>query len=56
MNLTSWILRKLSNDDNCTDLIEYVLIASLMILGVVATCDTLTTRISMEFTTIASRI
>jgi Flp pilus assembly pilin Flp len=56
MKCASWLLGYLSNDDNTTDLVEYVLIASVLVLGVVATCATLTERISMEFATIASRI
>ncbi len=42
MKLTSWLLRNLSTNDNSTDLVEYVLIASVLILGLVATCATLT--------------
>jgi Flp pilus assembly pilin Flp len=56
MKLTSWLLRNLSNDDYSTDMVEFVLIASVMVLGVVATCATLTERIGMEFNTIASHL
>jgi Flp pilus assembly pilin Flp len=56
MKLTSWLLRSLSNEDNSTDLIEYVLIASLLTLGVLATCGTLTNCISTEFSTIMSHL
>ncbi|MFZ0631551.1 MAG: hypothetical protein WA399_13645 [Acidobacteriaceae bacterium] len=56
MKLTSWLLRHLSNEDNSTDLLEYLLLAAVMFLGIVATCATLTERIGMEFATIASRL
>lgn len=56
MKLTSWFLRNLSSEDNRTDLVEYVLIASVVTLGVVATCGTLTYRISLAFNTIASHL
>ena len=56
MTLTSWFLQTMSNEDRCTDLIEYVLIATVLTLGVIATYGTLTYRIGMEFTSIASRI
>lgn len=56
MRLSSWFLRKLSNEDCRTDLLEYVLIASVITLGVVATCGAITERVAMEFSTIASRL
>ncbi len=56
MRLTSWLLQDLSNEDNSTDLLEYVLIASVMFLSLVATFATLTARIGMEFATIASHL
>lgn len=56
MKVTSWLLRSLSNDDNCTDLIEFVLIASVLLLGLVATFASLTERIGLEFSTIASHL
>lgn len=56
MKMTSWLLQNLSNEDNSTDFLEFVLIATVMLLGVVATCATLTERIGMEFTTIASHL
>jgi hypothetical protein len=56
MKLTSWLLRNLSNEDSKTDFLQYVLIASLLIFAVVATCATLTERIGMEMTTIASHL
>ncbi|HZZ40954.1 MAG TPA: hypothetical protein VFE06_17590 [Acidobacteriaceae bacterium] len=56
MKLPSWLLRSLSNDDNSTDALEYVLIASVMVLSLVATFAALTARIGMEFATIASHL
>jgi len=56
MKMTSWLLRNLSNEDNSTDLLEYVLIATVMVLGVVASFAALTERIGIEFATIASRL
>lgn len=56
MKMICRILRKMSANDSCTDLIEYVLIASVLMLGVVATCAPLTCRISMEFSSIASHL
>jgi Flp pilus assembly pilin Flp len=56
MKMSSWLLRNLSNEDCSTDLLEYVLIASVLLLALVATVATLTERIGMEFTTIASHL
>ncbi|HEX3660358.1 MAG TPA: hypothetical protein VHU89_02945 [Acidobacteriaceae bacterium] len=56
MKLISRILRRLSNNDSSTDLIEYMLIASVLTLSAVATIGALTCRISMEFSSIASHI
>lgn len=56
MKLSSWLLRNLSSDECRTDLLEYVLIASVITLGVVATCGAITERIAMEFSTIASHL
>ncbi len=56
MKVTTWLLRILSNEDNSTDLIEYVLIASLLAFGVFATCAPLVSRISVEFGSIASHL
>lgn len=56
MKMTSWLLRNLSNEDNATDFLEYVLIATVMVLGVLATCVTLTERIGLAFATIASHL
>lgn len=56
MKMTSWLLRNLSNEDCTTDLVEYVLVATVMVLGVVATLASLTARIGMEFSTIASHL
>lgn len=56
MKIPSWLLRNLSNEDDSTDFLEYVLIATMMVLGVLATCVTLTERIGMAFATIASHL
>ena len=56
MKQTSWLMRNLSNEDCTTDLVEYVLVATVMVLGVIATFATLTARIGMEFSTIASHL
>lgn len=56
MKLSSWLMQNLSNDDNRTDLIEFMLMGSVMLLGIIATCATLTERIGMEFATIASHL
>jgi Flp pilus assembly pilin Flp len=56
MKLTSWLLRVLSNEDNSTDLIEYVLIASVLLCGVLAVCGAVTSQIIGEFSSIASHM
>jgi Flp pilus assembly pilin Flp len=56
MKVTSWLLQSLSNDDNCTDLLEFVLMASVLLLGLVATFATVTERIGTAFSTIASHL
>lgn len=56
MRVASQILSNLSNEDRRTDLIEYLLVATVVTLGVVATFGAITARIGMEFSTIASHI
>lgn len=56
MRLMSWFLRKLSNEDCSTDLIEYALIASLLTLGLVATYGELVYRILAEYNTISNTL
>ena len=56
MKIPSWLLQNLSNEDNSTDFLEYVLMAMVMVLGVLATCATLALRTWMAFTTIASHL
>jgi len=56
VKIPSWLLQNLSNEDNSTDFLEYALIATVMVLGVLATCVTLTERVGLVFATIASHL
>lgn len=56
MKMTSWLLQNLSNEDNSTDFLEYLLVAMVMALGILATCATLAQRTLMAFATIASHL